>query len=97
MLNIDNIVKVRGRAPAITTIEENSFVQTLAITTAEVTQKEVVLFGQHGAADTRYYAKTGAGAIEFGPSGDDWHGPLEYVLISSVKQYADILTKHALT
>lgn len=96
-LNKENIVKVRVNTPAITTIEDNPFLQALAITTAEVTKKEVVLFGQHGTADTRYYAQTGAGAIEFGPSGDDWHGPLEYVLISSVKQYADILTKYALT
>jgi len=95
-INPLNSVKVRGKSPAITTTENNKFVQTLADVTADVTQKEAVLFGQHGAADTRYYAKTGAAAIEFGPSGDDWHGPGEYVVISSVKQYADILTKHAL-
>ncbi|MFX3675110.1 MAG: M20 family metallopeptidase [Paenisporosarcina sp.] len=96
-LNKNTIVKPGGKTPAIVTTEDNPFVKSLAETTAVVTQKEAILFGQHGAADTRYYAKTGAGAIEFGPAGDDWHGPGEYVLISSVFQYADILTKHALT
>lgn len=96
-LNKNTIVKPGGKTPAIVTTEDNEFVKTLALVTADVTQKDAVLFGQHGAADTRYYARTGAGAIEFGPSGDDWHGPGEYVLISSVEQYADILTKHALS
>ena len=96
-LNPLNTVKVRGKAPAITVKEDSEFVQALSKVTTDITQKEAVLFGQHGAADTRFYATTGAEAIEFGPSGDDWHGPGEYVVISSVKQYADILTKHALS
>ena len=96
-INPKNIVKAGGKTPAITTTEDNPFVQSLAEVTAKITEKDAILFGQHGAADTRYYAKTGAGAIEFGPSGDDWHGPGEYVLISSIEKYADILTKHALS
>ncbi|QBP40340.1 M20 family metallopeptidase [Paenisporosarcina antarctica] len=96
-INSKNIVKVYDKMSAIITSEDNNYIKSLSELTAKVTQKEAVLFGQHGAADTRFYVNTGAIAIEFGPSGDDWHGPNEYVLISSVEQYADILTKHALT
>lgn len=95
-INSKNIVKVYDKMSAIITSEDNNYIKSLSELTAKVTQREAVLFGQHGAADTRFYVNTGATAIEFGPSGDDWHGPSEYVLISSVEQYADILMKHAL-
>ncbi len=95
--NSQNSLVIHDQMAAITVKEDNPFVQNLASVTKEVRQQDVVFFGQHGAADTRFYAETGADAIEFGPCGDDWHGPGEYVLISSVEQYANILTKHALS
>lgn len=98
-LNIDMEYKASGSTPALTTTKENPYIQTLQKAIRETTDKEPVLFGQHGAADTRYYAAVtgGEGAIEFGPSGDDWHGNAEYVEIDSVHQYKDILINHALS
>lgn len=95
-INKESTVKIRAKTAPIVTPEDEHYVKTLSVLTEEITQKETILFGQHGTADTRYYAKTGACAIEFGPAGDDWHGPNEYVVLSSVEDYADILTKHAL-
>lgn len=85
--------------PALTTTEENSYIQTLVESIRTNTGNEAVLFGQHGAADTRYYAAMtgGEGAIEFGPTGDDWHGNAEYVEISSVHDYKNILVSHAMS
>lgn len=95
-LNVDMDYKASGSTPALTTTKENPFIQSLQKAILETTEKEPVLFGQHGAADTRYYAAVtgGEGAIEFGPSGDDWHGNAEYVLISSIREYKDILLAH---
>jgi succinyl-diaminopimelate desuccinylase len=83
--------------PALTTTEENPYIQTLEDSIRQNTGEEPILFGQHGAADTRFYAAVngGEGAIEFGPTGDDWHGNAEYVDISSVQAYKKILISHA--
>lgn len=98
-LNVDMEYKASGSTPALTTTQENPYIQTLQQAIKTVTDQEAILFGQHGAADTRYYAAVtgGEGAIEFGPSGDDWHGNAEYVLISSIHEYKDILLAHALS
>lgn len=98
-LNLDMEYKASGSTPALTTSEENPYIQTLKKSIQQTTSQEAVLFGQHGAADTRYYATVngGEGAIEFGPSGDDWHGNAEYVLLSSVHDYRKILVSLALS
>lgn len=88
-----------ANTPALTTAEENPFIRSLQQSIRTNTGTEPVLFGQHGAADTRYYAAVngGEGAIEFGPAGDDWHGNAEYVEIESVHDYKNILLVHAMS
>ena len=84
-------VKIHSTAPAVTTEAQNPYVFHLQQITTGVTGRNTNLFGQHGSADTRFYTINGAGAIEFGPSGADWHGEKEYVSISSIINYKDIL------
>lgn len=83
--------QIQATAPAVTTEAINPFIERIAHVTSQFIGKPAVLFGQHGAADARFYAETGAGAIEFGPSGGDWHGEKEYVSISSMETYKNIL------
>ncbi|ANU23992.1 M20 family metallopeptidase [Planococcus donghaensis] len=92
-LDIEMDCKKEETAPALTTTKENPYIQNLQNVILTTTGQKPILFGQHGAADTQYYAAVqgGEGAIEFGPSGDDWHGNAEYVLISSVHAFKDIL------
>ncbi len=87
---------LRGRSPAITNEENNKFIQRLLAVSTNLRNTPTVLFGQHGAADTRYYAAKGAGAIEYGPVGGDWHGDKEWVSLSSVETYKNILVSFAL-
>lgn len=89
-------VIIHSTAPAVTTEENNEYVKRLQQITTGIRKLPTNLFGQHGSADTRFYAEKGAGAIEFGPSGADWHGEKEYVTISSVKQFKEILVSFAL-
>lgn len=42
-----------------------------------------------GASDSRYFADAGEGIFDFGPEGDNLHGPNEWVSISSIRQTAD--------
>ncbi|MDQ0200681.1 M20 family metallopeptidase [Neobacillus ginsengisoli] len=57
------------------------------------TKTTTLFFGQHGTADTVFFAKYGIPAIEFGPSGDNWHGDEEYVDIESVQLYQNMLVE----
>lgn len=84
-------IRRRGISPAVTTSDQDPRVLQLL----DIMKDETTLMGQHGSADTRHYAVTGAGAIEFGPAGGDWHGPGEYVSISSMEKYRDVLMEFA--
>ncbi|TQR15290.1 M20 family metallopeptidase [Psychrobacillus soli] len=89
-------VLIHSTAPAVTTEENDIHVKKLQQITSHLTKRTINLFGQHGSADTRFYAEKGAGAIEFGPSGGDWHGEKEYVSISSVERFKQILVSFIL-
>lgn len=82
---------IQTTAPAVTTEAINPYIELIAHVTSQFIGNPALLFGQHGAADARFYAETGAGAIEFGPSGGDWHGEKEYVSISSTETFRNIL------
>lgn len=82
---------IQTTAPAVTTEAINPYIERIAHVTSQFIGNPALLFGQHGAADARFYAETGAGAIEFGPSGGDWHGEKEYVSISSTETFRNIL------
>ncbi|MDN7243670.1 M20/M25/M40 family metallo-hydrolase [Planococcus sp. N028] len=98
-LGLDMDYKAESSTPALTTKPEHPYIQSLQQAIRKVAHSEPVMFGQHGAADTRYYAPAmgGEGAIEFGPAGADWHGDEEYVVISSIFDYKSILLVHALS
>jgi succinyl-diaminopimelate desuccinylase len=49
------------------------------------------LLRKHGAADARYYHALGIDAVIFGPTGDNQHGPGEYVDLPSLRPYHDAL------
>lgn len=84
-------VYVNMFAPPIETSLHNPIISLLSPIIEKHTQSNTVFFGQHGTADTVFFAKKGIPAIEFGPSGANWHGDDEYVLIDSVYCYQRIL------
>ncbi|PLS15974.1 succinyl-diaminopimelate desuccinylase [Bacillus sp. M6-12] len=57
---------------------------------------ETRMFGQHGSADTVFYAAFGIPAIEFGPTGGNWHGDEEYVETESLIAYKNMLVDYCL-
>ncbi|HWO97180.1 MAG TPA: M20/M25/M40 family metallo-hydrolase [Bacillus sp. (in: firmicutes)] len=74
----------------------SSFIQSLCPLIEKYTHEPAVIFGQHGSADTRFFSAYGIPAIEFGPSGANWHGDEEYVEMKSVEQYKQMLVEFAL-
>lgn len=86
----DSRVVVQAAGNAVNTSLSDPYILALKESTAKFVD-EPRLFGQHGSADTRFYAKLHIPAIEFGPTGSNWHGDEEYVEIASMETYRNIL------
>ncbi|MFC4410077.1 M20 family metallopeptidase [Chungangia koreensis] len=84
---IGNPVKTEANSP---------YIELLSPVIQKNLEKEARLFGQHGSADTLFFANYGIPAIEFGPSGANWHGDEEYVIVESISQYTRILVDFAM-
>ncbi|WP_285890845.1 M20 family metallopeptidase [Mesobacillus subterraneus] len=75
----------------VATKQDDPFINQLKPVLEKHIAREAVIFGQHGAADTQYFAAHGIPAIEFGPSGANWHGDDEFIELESLEKYKDIL------
>lgn len=88
---IDAKVHVHEKGTPVTTKVDDIYVVELSKSIKNIINVEPNIFGQHGSADTVFYSQYGIPAVEFGPSGANWHGDDEYVVIDSVYKYKDIL------
>ncbi|ESU32029.1 hypothetical protein G3A_12905 [Bacillus sp. 17376] len=87
----DGKVTVSLKGIPVATKRDDPFITQLKPVLEKHIAGEAVIFGQHGAADTQYYAAHGIPAIEFGPSGANWHGDDEFVELESLEKYKEIL------
>lgn len=87
----DAEIKVEFQGRPVETKSDDRFVRKLCEVATQLAGDQVILFGQDGSADTRFYAAKGVPAVEFGPVGANHHGPDEYVDIHSLYVYKDIL------
>lgn len=92
---VDCSVTIHSTGEPVKTDITDSSVLLLKKITSKHTNSECNLFGQHGSADTRFFSKYSIPAVEFGPCGEKWHGDGEYVLISSIIKYKEILLDFA--
>jgi succinyl-diaminopimelate desuccinylase len=82
----------------VKTKADNPYVKALGKSIKRITQLEkVTVFGQHGSNDGQFFTKYGGSAVEFGPSGSDWHGENEMVYVDSVREYQDVLVDFILS
>lgn len=92
----DGEVIVNMFSKPLVTERDNPFILMLEPIVEKHTKEKAVFFGQHGSADTVFFANYGIPAIEFGPSGLNWHGDKEYVLPRSVHLYEKMLVDFAM-
>jgi succinyl-diaminopimelate desuccinylase len=92
----DGKIHINLEGPPVMNDKNEPYIQQLVTAIKQHTNKdEVKLFGQHGFADTRYFSRFNVPAVEFGPSGNHWHGDGEYVEVESVDNYKDIIVTFA--
>lgn len=94
---VDGTITVGLKGIPVATKSDDPFITKLKTVLEKHTDGDASLFGQHGAADTQYFAVHGIPAIEFGPSGANWHGDDEFVLLESLEKYKNILIEYSKT
>lgn len=92
---VDGNVIVSSSGDPVRTERNSPYIKALCPIIKKYTKNEAVIFGQHGSADTRFFSAHGIPAIEFGPSGANWHGDEEYISLESIDQYQNMLVEFA--
>ncbi|MBF7016089.1 M20 family metallopeptidase [Staphylococcus durrellii] len=92
----DGKIHINLEGPPVMNDKNQPYIKQLVGEIKQHTNKdEVKLFGQHGFADTRYFSRFNVPAVEFGPSGNHWHGDGEYVEVDSIENYKNIIVTFA--
>jgi succinyl-diaminopimelate desuccinylase len=73
----------------------NPYVRALCEAVGSATSSASVSVGRDGASDAVSFLRAGVPAVEFGPAGAGHHGPEEWVSISSLARYREMLTEFA--
>jgi succinyl-diaminopimelate desuccinylase len=71
----------------------NPFVKVLREVAARHFHGNPVGIGRHGASDIVYFQRVGVPGVEFGPIGGGHHGPKEFVVVSSLETYRQMLVQ----
>lgn len=90
-------LKITVFEPALFVKENNQFIKKLQVIAKEVTNNKVVLYGANGSSDARHFSQVNCNGIEFGPIGGNIGADNEWVSISSLDKYCQILTKFLLS
>lgn len=77
--------------PAMLTEKNNEYIKLLKKIAQHKAGKTVRLRLAHGSSDARHFARVNCSGIEFGPIGEDIGSDYEWVYISSLKSYYQIL------
>ena len=87
---------VIAHEPALLTDKNNEFIKLLKKTTEHTINKTIQLRGAHGSSDARHFTCVNCPGIEFGPIGEGIGSDYEWIDISSLGKYYQILKKFLL-
>ncbi len=91
---VDGKINVNVIEPGVATRLDNTYVQDFTKVLESITGVTCAYAVQHGGSDGRFYAEKGIPVIEFGPTGNYWHGDEEYVEIASIHQLEEVLVAY---
>jgi succinyl-diaminopimelate desuccinylase len=97
LLPKDFTLEVIANEAELDVSKDNPYLVLLKKATSNVTGRKVKLYGAQGSSDARHYTASGMSGVEFGPIGANIGTDQEYVEISSLKTFADILEKFLLS
>ena len=86
---VDDVsIKVNGGVGCVHVDSDSTLIQTAKLALAKEGISYRIIEG-FGASDSRYFAGHGAQLFDFGPRGDNLHGPNEWVSLSSIEENAE--------
>src|SRR5436190_9080247 len=87
----DTSVEIICRRDPVVVARTNPFVVLLAEAASRGSTSERISVGRDGASDITAWLEAGVPGVEFGPVGEGHHGPDEWVSISSLVRYREVL------
>lgn len=84
-------VTVLEAEPSQFTKKNNPFVKTLQKAAREIIKQPLQFQSQHGGTDLRHFEQVGTPAVAFSPAGEGLHSDIEWVEITSLSKYYQIL------
>jgi len=87
----DFTLSVEAMESALHVDEGNSYLQALSRSAQHITQRPIQLYGAQGSSDARHFTRVGCAGVEFGPPGGGIGTDEEWVSISSLRYFEDIL------
>ena len=86
-----NVISTFTRPPA--SVDRNSpYLMALSEAASAAGLLETMSVGRDGSSDAVSFLRVGVPAVEYGPAGEGHHGPEEWVSISSLETYRQVLT-----
>ncbi len=96
LLPVGASMEVLANEPSLHTAASDNQLQLLKNIGSKILSREIVLRGANGSSDARHYAQVGGAGIEFGPVGGNIGADDEWVSISSLNEYYQIIKKFLL-
>jgi succinyl-diaminopimelate desuccinylase len=87
----DFSMEVIAHEPALYVAETNPFVKHLRQATEEIRGQPSALYCAQGSSDARHYTRVGDAGVEFGPIGGGIGSDSEWISISSLSTYCQVL------
>ncbi len=91
------LLEVVVQEPALHTDRRNEYVGKLKNVIQKTTGRKPTIRGANGTSDARHFARVNCPGVEFGPVGGDIGGDHEWVKISSLNKYCQILKSFLLS
>lgn len=93
LLPQDATLEVVANEPELNTSADDQYLRLLQKIAKEVTGKGILLRGAQGSSDARHFQRVAVPGIEFGPIGDGIGSDDEWVSISSLEHFYEILCR----
>ncbi|MGA1192169.1 MAG: M20 family metallopeptidase [Bdellovibrionota bacterium] len=87
-------LEIISHEPAMSTPEDDDYLTSLQEITSNVIGENSILYGAQGSSDARHFTAVGCGGVEFGPIGGGIGTDEEWVSISSLHTYCEILRRY---
>ena len=86
-------IKIKGVTPSQFTARSNKYVRKFGKTYFTTLNRDPVITGFNAASDAKFYSEIGIPVILFGPEGEGAHSEKEWVDMTSLKSYLNVLKK----